>query len=189
MSHLDYPDLAPGWAPTGLPHDLPDIAIAVRQPWAYAIIHLGKNIENRTRGAIDVGGMRSAVGRRIAIHASKGMKRSEYEEACGFISGLGHQVPPAAELQRGGIIGSVVVTELVTLARRCADDPAAYAAFGPWFFGPWGLRLAAAKPCPFVGANGALGLFKWHPSSAAPEPPARWMVGKAAAKPQLEVLL
>jgi hypothetical protein len=32
--------------------DLPRLAISVRQPWAWAIIHGGKPLENRTAGAI-----------------------------------------------------------------------------------------------------------------------------------------
>lgn len=28
--------------------DLPELALSVRQPWAWAIIHAGKDIENRS---------------------------------------------------------------------------------------------------------------------------------------------
>jgi hypothetical protein len=42
-------------------------AITVQQPWAWAIIHGGKNVENRTR----IGTWRRAVGTTVAIHASQ----------------------------------------------------------------------------------------------------------------------
>ena len=49
---------------------LPTMAISIRQPWAWAIFHAGKDIENR-------GPMASKAlfrpGLRVAIHASKGM--------------------------------------------------------------------------------------------------------------------
>lgn len=47
--------------------------LTVRQPWAYAIIHLGKDVENRTRNL--AGDYRGPV----AIHAGLG-----YDEDAGF---------------------------------------------------------------------------------------------------------
>ena len=57
------------------------MALSVRQPWAWALIHGGKDVENRTEMAVRNGGMRAQVGKRIAVHASKGMTREEYESA------------------------------------------------------------------------------------------------------------
>ncbi|WP_409188395.1 hypothetical protein [Bradyrhizobium sp. RDM4] len=35
------------------PHDaLPEFALSVRQPWAWAIIHGGKDVENRSAPAV-----------------------------------------------------------------------------------------------------------------------------------------
>lgn len=146
---------------------LPQDALSVRQPWAWAIIHAGKPVENRSLVAIAKGGMEKAVHRRIAIHAGKGMTRDEYESAAVFMLGLGVTVPPAALLMRGGIIGSVRVTAIVTKHSS------------PWFFGPRALVLTQPEACEFVGAQGELGLFKWTPSGSEPEPPARWMVPRA----------
>jgi hypothetical protein len=42
-------------------------AITSQQPWAWAIIHGGKDIENRTT----IGTWRPAIGQRIAIHAGQ----------------------------------------------------------------------------------------------------------------------
>lgn len=181
MSRMDAPDLSPRWATTEPPRrndDLPRLALSVRQPWAYAIMHLGKDIENRTRGAIDLGGMCAVVGQRIAIHAGIGMTRDEYESAADTIRAIGHRLPPPAELQRGGIVGTVEVTDLVTLAARARLDEDARAAISPWFFGPWGLRLARPRPVPFVRAKGQLGIFAWQPSGEAPHAPAKWMLPK-----------
>ena len=36
----------------------PSVALSVRQPWAWAIIHGGKDVENRTKYAITLGGMK-----------------------------------------------------------------------------------------------------------------------------------
>lgn len=147
--------------------DIPDIALSVRQPWAWAIVHAGKDIENRSSAAVAKGGM--IAGRRIAIHASKGMTRAEYESAREFMREIGVTCPPPAVLLRGGIIGSVLVTDIVR------------ASASAWWMGPRGLVLAAAEACDFIPAVGALGFFKWQPKDGgAAEPAARWMVGAVA---------
>lgn len=104
---------------------LPLLAISVRQPWAWAIVYAGKTHENRSGAA--VGYMGNAVGKRIAVHASLGMTRNEYLEACEFMRDIGVSPPPARDLKRGGIIGSVLVTG-ITLPK---EKPASR-----WFFGP-----------------------------------------------------
>ena len=152
--------------------ELPIDALSIRQPWAWGIIHAGKPVENRTRFAIDKGGMRAVVGKRIAIHAAKGMTRYEYEGAALFMKRLEIDVPPAAELLRGGIIGTV---ECIGIAR---DAKAAQ--HSPWFVGPWALLLARPEPRPFVGVQGALGIFKWKPNGAEPEPAACWMLPRSS---------
>ena len=153
-------------------HDLPKMALSVRQPWAWAIIHAGKDIENRSWQAVNHG---LSVRGRIAIHAAKGMTRDEYEEAASFMATLGVTCLPAADLRRGGIIGSVEVADVVSNSAS------------PWFFGPRGLVLRNPVACPFVPCAGALGYFAWTPGEAASvPPPARWMlppVEKAKAAP------
>ncbi len=155
---------------------LPKETLSVRQPWAWAIIHAGKTHENRTEASIRLGGMREVVGRRICIHAGKGMTRDEYEEAAEFIRRLAGRCPPAADLERGGIIGTVRVSGLITtrLEREAETSP--------WFFGPCALLLADAEPCGFVGADGQLGMFRWQASGRRPVPPARWMRPSPAAE-------
>lgn len=145
-------------------YDLPDIALAVRQPWAWAIIYAGKDIENRSSAAVRNGNMRPG---RISILASKGMTRDEYEEGAAFMRSIGVTCPAPHELLRGGIIGSVRVSDIVR------------ASTSPWFFGPRGLVLRAPEACAFVPAVGALGYIKWKPTEGGePDPPARWMLPK-----------
>lgn len=144
----------------------PDLAISVRQPWAWAIVAGHKPVENRSPVAVRfmerVKSLRS--GHWVAVHAAKGMTRDEYEEAAQFMASRGVICPPPAELLRGGIIGSV---RTVGVVKKCPS---------PWFFGPRGILLEDARPCDFIPAVGALGLFKWTPAGVEIVPkPARWM--------------
>lgn len=142
--------------------DLPELALSVRQPWAWAIIHCGKDIENRSWQGVRYGLERRG---RIAIHAAKGMTRAEYQEARAFIDRLGFHTPDPHALPRGGIIGSVEVTGVV----RHHDSP--------WFFGPRGLVLRDPRPSRFIPAKGALGYFRWQEADPSTVPqPARWML-------------
>lgn len=142
--------------------DLPTLAISVRQPWAWALIYAGKDIENRSQFAINH--MAPKLGRR-AIHASKGITREEYEDASEFMASIGITCPAPCDLLRGGIIGTVDVVEVVK------ESPS------KWFFGPRGLRVENPEPCGFIPAVGALGYFKWkHADASIIPPPARWML-------------
>ncbi len=123
--------------------DLPLLALSVRQPWAWAIIHAGKDIENRTWCSTWQRG-------RIAIHAAKGMTRDEYWNAHLFMWPKRRVMCPGfLELARGGIIGSVELVDIVT-----SSD-------SPWFEGPYGLVLRDPQPCEFTPARGSLGFFRW----------------------------
>jgi hypothetical protein len=153
--------------------DLPPIALAVRQPWAWAIIHGGKDIENRTIDAVAKGGMEP---RRIAILASKGMTREEYESAAWFMRDeIGIECPAAAQLLRGGIIGAVTVTGIVSESES------------PWFFKQRrgrGLVLSEPQACSFVPAFGELGYFKWErDGDRGPCEPALWMKRGLSSNP------
>lgn len=132
--------------------NLPDIALSIRQPWAWAIITpgVGKDIENRQWSTKFRGS--------ISLHASKGCTRDEYED---FLSTV-HQIsttrsfpsglvlPPLKELDRGGIVGVVDIIDCVTESTS------------PWFFGDYGFVLANPRPVPFIPVSGRLGFFKWR---------------------------
>lgn len=142
--------------------EMPKLALSVRQPWAWAIINGGKDIENRSWQAVNHGLRRRG---RIAIHAAKGMTRDEYVEASCFMAKIGVDCPLASELLRGGVIGSVEVVDVVSES------------YSPWFFGPRGLVLRNPEASTFIPAVGALGYFEWRRSdpSVVP-PPAKWML-------------
>lgn len=161
----------------------PTLAISVRQPWAWAIIHAGKTIENRSRGAVMH--MIPQLGPR-AIHAAKGMTRDEYNAGREFMASLGIACPEPAELLRGGIIGRVDVVAVVSESASL------------WFHGPKGLVLENAAPCAFIPSVGDRGYFGWTRADASiVPPPAKWMLPsiavEAAAKtraksPQLDLI-
>lgn len=149
-------------------------ALSVRQPWAHAIIFLGKDVENRTPGALK---HMSFLGvERIAIHAAKGMTQDEYESAAMLMRrDLGVPCPPAIELARGGIIGTARVAGIVKDSKS------------PWFVGPRAIVLADPEPCDFVPVVGQLGLFDWTPAGPAIVPqPARWMLAGRESKSAAE---
>lgn len=147
---------------------LPRLALSVRQPWAWAIIHAGKDIENRSWQAVNHG---LRVRGRIAIHAAKGLARCEYEDAAEFMASIGITCPAPADLLRGGIVGSVEVIDVV----KESDSR--------WFFGPRGLVLRDPQPCDFIPSVGALGYFEWQPADPSIVPaPARWMLPKESPR-------
>jgi hypothetical protein len=104
------------------------------------------SVENRSETAIRA--YRPAIGHRVMIHASKGMTRAEYECAAASMAKIGVGCPEPDELARGGIIGSVLVVDIVTRHRS------------PWFDGPFALVLADPRPQRFRPARGQLGLFR-----------------------------
>ena len=142
--------------------ELPTIALSVRQPWAWAIIHGGKDIENRSWRS-DNPGVRFRGD--FCVHAASGMTKAEYEDAADTMAFLGVECPPPAELLRGGIIGVATVADIVT-------DHAS-----GWFFGPKGLLLTRARAVEFVGVGGQLGFFKWWQDGPRPPPieAVKWM--------------
>lgn len=142
--------------------DLPELALAIRQPWAWAIIHAGKDIENR--GPVAVRYMQHRG--RIAIAASKGMTQAEYRCAAEFMARFEVIVPPAADLVRGAIIGSVEVVDIVSKS------------MSRWWMGPRGLILRDPIACEPVASSGALGFYKWRPSGGQVEAALPWMLPK-----------
>lgn len=120
--------------------------ISIRQPWAWAILNVGKDVENRTwttryRGP-------------LLIHAAKGCTRNEYDDALDFIDaacGMTNAVPAFEELDRGGIVGAA---DLFGVSPR--DDVSS-----PWKVpGQYGLRLGAPIRLEYRPYAGALGLFR-----------------------------
>ena len=131
------------------PADLPRFALSIRQPWAWAIINAGKDIENRS--------WQTPIRGPVCIHAAKGDTRAEFDEFVDFARALfrrgnwtGDFVPERKAFSRGGIVGVATITDCVS------------ASPSPWFFGPWGFVLADVRPIPFTPVKGALGFFDWR---------------------------
>lgn len=122
-------------------------AISIRQPWAWMIIHGGKDIENRDWPTRFRG--------RVLIHASKAMTRDEWRESWAFSLEASDSPNKKAHdlglsfltIERGGIIGSVEIVDCVT------DHES------DWFMGDYGFILRNPVPMPFVPYRGALGFF------------------------------
>lgn len=127
---------------------LPDIALSVRQPWAWAIVNGFKDVENRSTVALTKGGFDP---RPIAIHAAIGMTRGEYEDGAEFMARLGVACPHPSDLARGAVVGGATVTAIVA------------ASASPWFLGPRGLVLQDAFAVDPIPAIGSLGYFRWKP--------------------------
>ncbi|MEM7471793.1 MAG: hypothetical protein AAF340_10615 [Pseudomonadota bacterium] len=151
--------------------DLPPLALSVRQPWAWAILHCGKIIENRTKGSIRAGRMTTGP---IAIHAATGMKQEEYRWAAWKLRQIGVSCPMPADLPRRAIIGMVDVVDIITESDS------------PWFGGPCGLVLENPRAVTPIPAAGALGYFEWAAEGAL-DPPKPWMQ-KFQPEPQSEGL-
>jgi hypothetical protein len=129
--------------------DLPRLALSIRQPWAWAIIHAGKDVENRD-GPTKVRGP-------VCIHAAKGMTKDEFDNFVVLARGMfrnglwtGDYIPEPKALIRGGIVG---VCDLV----GCVEASAS-----PWFFGRYGFVLRNVQPVEFIPVKGALGFFDWR---------------------------
>lgn len=129
---------------------LPEKALSIRQPWAWAILTAGKDIENR--------GWWTNIRGPICIHASKSMTKAEYEDCLDTVEHVGRlrqlpdgvALPPFNQLQRGGIFGIATIID-------CVDTSES-----PWFFGKFGFVLSEVKPVPFIPVKGALGFFNWR---------------------------
>jgi hypothetical protein len=105
------------------------------------------------------------------------MTRAEYEESAAFMTSIGVECPPAHDLLRGGIIGTV---DIVTVVRTHPS---------PWFFGPCGIVLASPAAVDIISATGALGLFDWKEiEGGCPVPPAKWMLSPDADRQEAILL-
>ena len=113
-------------------------ALSIQQPWAWAILTLGKDIENRDWKPTNPGlRFRGPV----LIHT--GLKRDRDGDA--WLRSQGASVPD--DLPLGGIVGKVTIADVVT-----ASD-------SPWFLGPYGFVLRDPLMLPFCPLKGMLGFF------------------------------
>jgi hypothetical protein len=121
-------------------------ALSIRQPWAWAICHAGKDIENRTWS--------TAFRGPFLIHAGAKLDRDDIED----VEALGGLNVPN-DLPTGGIVGRAELVDCVTRSES------------PWFFGRYGFLLRNAEPLPFQPVKGRLGFFYPAPFEPPVQPP------------------
>jgi len=111
-------------------------ALSIQQPWAWAILNAGKDIENRR--------WYTSVRGRVLIHAGK-----KYDiDGRDFLESLEIIAPEAEEIEMGGIVGSVSIDD-------CVQNSGSR-----WFFGPYGFLLRDPAIVPFKPYRGQLGFFE-----------------------------
>lgn len=116
--------------------------LTVRQPWAWAIIQGGKDVENRSWPAKHRGP--------LLIHAGNAFERDGYETVKRLAT---VPPPPANDFVRRAIVG---VVELVDCVQ---DSDSEWAVAGQWHWCLSSPRKVGAVPCP-----GKLGL--WRPPAS-----------------------
>lgn len=113
-------------------------ALTIRQPWAWAILHAGKGIENRS--------WTTSYRGPLAIHAAV-----TYAAKAKLPRGV--RPPPREDLPSGAIVG---VVDLVDVVEHSSSR---------WFGGPFGFVLvnprAFARPLP---CKGRLNLWSLSPA-------------------------
>ncbi len=122
-------------------------AISIKQPWAWAILHAGKDVENRTWP------FPLPTPCRLVIHAGKrddpeGREYLDSLSLCGLIG------TPPRDLPLGYLVGEVTVT-------GCREFQPIDVIGGRWSFGPWLWELAdpVAYPEP-IPCRGQLHIFE-----------------------------
>ncbi len=129
--------------------------LTVRQPWAYAIIHLGKDVENRK--------WRSDYSEPLLIHAGLHRESNYHEMLLEYLSR-----PPSEEnlqkIPHGCIVG------VVELKRIVKGSKSKWAAKGKRF---WHWELSKPRPIRPVKCTGRLGL--WTPPAAIVKQFPQWL--------------
>lgn len=122
-------------------------ALSIRQPWASAIVELGKRVENRTWATLYRGP--------ILIHASKTMTREDQAEFAAVAQLAGVKFRPLQTLPLGCIIGQADIVDCIAGGSRHKTPHHS----SPWFFGPYGFVLENVQPLPPRMCKGRLGFF------------------------------
>lgn len=119
-------------------------ALSLRQPWAWAVVEAGKDVENRRWNTKFRGD--------FLIHAASGWTKKQYRDSRAWIETLKDQegvrlvkeVPPMALLERGGIVGVATLVDVLPPSDTLSFFPR------PWHVpGQWGFVLENVRPLPF----------------------------------------
>lgn len=111
--------------------------ISIREPWLWAIMALGKRIENRPR--------RSHYRGRLYLHASKRYDK----EGAAWLRERGHIIPD--DLILGGIKGRVNMTDCVRITPEIMESD-------EFATGPFGLIFEKPEPVRFIACKGQLAI-------------------------------
>lgn len=121
-------------------------ALSINQPWAWAILHGGKDIENRDWSTKYRGD--------VLVHAGLKVDANSFP----FIEGLIGKPVPRDQTLRGGVLGIVEIVDCVTESES------------PWFFGRYGFVLRNPRIIEPRRCKGALGFFTPDYASRYKEP-------------------
>ena len=117
--------------------------LSIRQPWAYAILKLGKDVENRKWWTPFRGW--------FYIHAGKKIDMEGYR----FITKeLCLKLPEPGDLKTGGIVGMSYLYNCIS-----GNQKESVLGYNPWFFGPYGFLLRESKEIEMIPLPGKLGFF------------------------------
>lgn len=114
--------------------------ISIRQPWAWAILHAGKDVENRN--------WKTTLRGHVLIHASKTFDMDRWKWIAENATRLGFlEIPYHTDFLTGGIVGRTDIVDCVTESES------------KWFCGPYGFVLENTRELPYTPYKGMPGLF------------------------------
>lgn len=109
-------------------------ALSIHQPWAWAILHAGKSVENRS--------WRTDHRGPLLIHASKSRASYDRQRAEDWRRVLNIELPPWESLPTGRLVGVVSVLDCIPL------ENGGFGSHSPWASGPWLWVLSDPRPFP-----------------------------------------
>lgn len=130
-------------------------ALTLKAPWAFAVVALGKRVENRSWKP-----PAALIGQRVAIHAGVTWTNHDAREAAdaAYDSGVSYPTAFTATVKSGFKSGCVVATATLARVRHLDEVPAEERT--PWHLGPWCWELEdVQRVTPAVPAKGRLGLW------------------------------
>ncbi len=121
-------------------------AVSVHQPWAWAILHAGKNVENRS--------WRTHHRGPLLVHAAKSRASYDAQDPTRWQRLYGVELPAWDQLTPGAIVGVVDVVECVKVG---PGGDLGEAGKSVWAQEGWGWVLenprTFAEPIPYRGAQ------------------------------------
>lgn len=143
-------------------------AMSVLQPWAWAICHGGKPLENRTEKSNVLRQARKSIGELVAIHT--GVRPPTLIE-WQHVRDMARHHPGAPPLPTSALLPTGAIVGVARIVGVVDDRQGAIAAVGAgvrWWAGPHAIVLAEAQPLHrHIPAKGFLYLWELKPDDAA----------------------